>query len=125
MKEMKICVKSLSTGVEKDWITPLEALVFMKEQEQKDGSEEFIIVDYDAPFEILTCDIEFLAYIMGKIETFSDEEASVFEAIVSKHENNFIEVLEIETLEIVKDKKYLEEVFCMLWLWYREKFHIF
>lgn len=74
MKEMKICVRSLSTGVEKDWITPLEALAFMEEQEQKDGSEEFIIVDYDAPFEISEYDsVADLADLMEEIEAYGGD----------------------------------------------------
>ena len=96
MKEMKICVRSLSTGAEKDWITPLEALAFMEEQEQKDGSEEFVIVDYDAPFEISEYDsIAELADIMEEIEAFSDDEVAVLETILSEYTSNFNEALEI------------------------------
>ena len=96
MKEMKICVRSLSTGVEKDWITPLEALAFMEEQEQKDGSEEFIIVDYDAPFVISKYDsVEELADLMEEIEAFSDDEVAVLETILSEYTSNFNEALEI------------------------------
>lgn len=102
MKEMKICVRSLSTGVEKDWITPLEALAFMEEQEQKDGSEEFIIVGYDAPFEISEYDsVADLADLMEEIEAFSDYEVAVLETILSEYTSNFN-----EALEIVRSKAY-------------------
>lgn len=49
---ISICVRSLSTYAEADWVTPAEALEFMDKQNKIDGSEEFIIVDYDAPFKI-------------------------------------------------------------------------
>lgn len=42
---ISICVRSLSTYAEADWVTPTEALEFMDKQNKIDGSEEFIIVD--------------------------------------------------------------------------------
>ena len=72
---ISICVRSLSTYAEADWVTPAEALEFMELQKEKDGSEEFIIVDYDAPFSIGEYDdVSELAEIAEQLENLTDDE---------------------------------------------------
>lgn len=93
---IEICVRSLSTDVEKDWITPAEALEFMSLQNKKDGSEEFIIVDYDAPFTISEYDsISELVEIAEQLENLTDEEIEILEAVLEHHTNYFDEALNI------------------------------
>lgn len=100
---ISICVRSLSTSVEKDWVTPTEALEFMELQKAKDGSEEFIIVDYDAPFEIGEYDsVSELAELAEKLEELSDDEIEVFTTIIDGHTSDFE-----EALRIVKDGDYM------------------
>lgn len=92
---ISICVRSLSTYAEADWITPAEALDFMKMQKSKDGSEEFIIVDYDAPFSIGEYDsVSELAEIAEKLENLDDSEIEVLEIIMENYTSNFEKALE-------------------------------
>ena len=92
---ISICVKSLSTYAEADWITPAEALDFMKMQKSKDGSEEFIIVDYDAPFSIGEYDsVSELAEIAERLEELTEDEIEVLEIIMENYTDNFEKALE-------------------------------
>lgn len=100
---ISICVRSLSTYAEVDWVTPAEALDFMEMQKAKDGSEEFIIVDYDAPFSIGECDsVSELAEIAEKLESLDDSEIEILEAILDGHTSDFE-----EALRIVEDGEYM------------------
>lgn len=100
---ISICVRSLSTYAEKDWVTPTEALEFMDKQNKIDGSEEFIIVDYDAPFAISEYDsVSELAEIAEKLAEFTDDEIEVLEAVLENHTSDFN-----EALEIVEDSDYM------------------
>lgn len=92
---ISICVRSLSTYAEKDWITPAEALEFMDKQKAKDGLEEFIIVDYDAPFSIGEYDdVSDLAEISEKLEELTDDEIEVLEVIMDNYTDDFEKALE-------------------------------
>lgn len=100
---ISICVRSLSTDAEKDWVTPAEALDFMELQNRKDGSEEFIIVDYDAPFKISEYDsISELVEKAEQLENLTDEEIEVLEAVLEHHTSDFD-----EALKIVEDGDYM------------------
>lgn len=102
-KNIEICVRSLTTYAEADWVTPAEALEFMKLQNRKDGSEEFIIVDYDAPFKISEYDsVAELVEISEQLENLTDEEIEILEAVLKHHTNHFD-----KALEIVEDGNYI------------------
>ena len=93
---ISICVRSLSTYAEKDWVTPAEALEFMDKQNKIDGSEEFIIVDYDAPFAISEyASVAELAEKAEKLAELTDDEIEVIEAVLENHTSDFDEALEI------------------------------
>lgn len=100
---ISICVRSLSTDVEKDWVTPAEALDFMEQQSRKDGSEEYIIIDYDAPFKISEYDsVAELVEKAEQLENLTDEEIEVLEAVLEHHTSDFD-----EALKIVEDGNYI------------------
>lgn len=100
---ISICVRSLSTYAEADWVTPAEALEFMDKQNKIDGSEEFIIVDYDAPFSIGEYDdVSDLAEISEKLEELTDDEIEVLATILDGHTSDFE-----EALKIVEDGEYM------------------
>ena len=100
---ISICVRSLSTYAEADWVTPTEALEFMDKQNKIDGSEEFIIVDYDAPFSICECDsLAELAEIAEQLENLTNEEIEILEAVLENHTSDFD-----EALKIVEDGNYM------------------
>lgn len=100
---ISICVRSLSTYAEKDWVTPAEALDFMELQKEKDGSEEFIIVDYDAPFQIGEyASVAELAEKAEKLAELTDDEIEILEAVLENHTSDFD-----EALEIVADGNYM------------------
>lgn len=92
---ISICVRSLSTSAEADWVTPSEALEFMELQKEKDGSEEFIIIDSNAPFAISEYDsVSELVEIAEQLENLTDEEIEVLEVIMENYTDNFNEALE-------------------------------
>lgn len=92
---ISICVKSLSTYAEADWVTPTEALEFMDKQNKIDGSEEFIIVDYDAPFAISEYDsVSELVEIAEQLENLTDEEIEILEVIMENYTSDFEKALE-------------------------------
>ena len=67
----------------------------MELQNRKDGSEEFIIVDYDAPFSISEYDsVSELAEIAEKLAELTDDEIEVLEVIMENYTDNFNEALE-------------------------------
>ena len=100
---ISICVRSLSTSAEADWVTPVEALEFMELQKEKYGSEEFIIIDSNAPFKISEYDsVSELVEISEQLENLTDDEIEVLEAVFEHHTNDFD-----EALEIVEDGNYM------------------